>query len=363
MKITIDRQQLLGLLALAGSSTGKGKDVLTNVKLTATDGLTVLVVEASDGQTGLVLKSQCEIEEPGKALLEPGKINQILGPSNAESVTIETTPSGVTITAGRLKSELPSANPDEFPSVKIDDDGPGVEIPAAALCSAIRQTKFAVDTESTRYQLGGVLFEFGDDALSLVGTDGRRLSTVPVEVSLGQIAGSPIVPLKGLDAMLRAFSGAASLCLKTVGGTLQASSDKATIVTTLVEGRYPNWRGVMPKGDWAHKIPVEAGSLAAALRQASVTTENVDSRGVELRFVPRSLTISSKGHDRGKSEITMPVDSAADIAFTIDWRFALDFAKEMPEDEILTLHVNDPARPIMLSWNEWVYVIMPMAKN
>ena len=361
MKITIDRRQLLDLLALAGSATGKGKDVLANVKLTATDGLTVLIVEASDGQTGLVLKSQCETERPGKALLEPGKINQILGPSNAESVTIETTPSGVTITAGRLKSELPSANPDEFPSVKIDD-GPGVEIPASALCSAIRRTKFAVDAESTRYQLGGVLFEFGDD-LHLVATDGRRLSTVPVETSGGQSLGSPIVPLKGLDAMLRAFSGSASLCLKTVGGTLQASSDKATIVTTLVEGRYPNWRGVMPKGDWEYKIPVEAGSLAAALRQASVTTENVDSRGVELRFEPGSLTISSRGHDRGKSEITMPVDSSADIAFTIDWRFALDFAKEMPEDEILTLHVNDPAKPIMLSWNEWVYVIMPMAKN
>lgn len=362
MKITIDRRQLLDLLALAGSSTGKGKDVLTNVKLTATDGLTVLIVEASDSQTGLVLKSQCEIERPGKALLEPGKINQILGPSNAESVTIETTPSGVTITAGRLTSELPSANPDEFPSVKIDD-GPGIEIPAAALCSAIRRTKFAVDTESTRYQLGGVLFEFGDDELHLVATDGRRLSTVPVEVSLGQMTGSSIVPLKGLDAMLRAFSGAGSVTLKTVGGTLQASSDKATIVTTLIEGRYPNWRNVIPNGDWVHKIPVEAGSLAAALRQASVTTENVDSRGVELRFEPGSLTISSKGHDRGKSEITMPVDSSAYIAFTIDWRFALDFAKEMPEDEILTLHVNDPTKPIMLSWNEWVYVIMPMSKN
>ena len=359
MKITIDRRQLLDLLALAGSSTGKGKDVLANVKLTATDGLTI---EASDSQTGLVLKSQCEIERPGKALLEPGKINQILGPSNAESVTIETTPSGVTITAWRLTSELPSANPDEFPGIKIDDDGAGVEIPSAALCSAIRRTKFATDQESTRYQLGGVLFEFGDD-LHLVATDGRRLSAVPVETSGGQSLGSPIVPLKGLDAMLRAFSGAGSVTLKTVGGTLQASSDKATIVTTLIEGRYPNWRGVIPAGDWVHRIPVEAGSLAAALRQASVTTENVDSRGVELRFEPGSLTVSSRGHDRGKSEITMPVDSSANIAFTIDWRFALDFAKEMPEDEILTLHVNDPAKPIMLSWNEWVYVIMPMAKN
>lgn len=359
MKITIDRRQLLDLLALAGSSTGKGKDVLANVKLTADDDL---IIEASDSQTGLVLKSQCEIERPGKALLEPGKINQILGPSNAESVTIETTPSGVTITAGRLKSELPSADPDEFPSVKIDDDGPGVEIPAAALCSAIRRTKFATDQESTRYQLGGVLLEFGDE-LHLVATDGRRLSTVPVTTSGGQSLGSPIVPLKGLDAMLRAFGGASSVTLKTVGGTLQASSDKATIVTTLVEGRYPNWRGVIPTGDWVHRIPVEAGSLTAALRQASVTTENVDSRGVQLRFMPGTLAISSRGHDRGKSEITMPVDSTADIAFTIDWRFAIDFSKEMPEDEILTLHVNDPTKPIMLSWGEWVYVIMPMAKN
>lgn len=358
MKITIDRRQLLDQLSLAGSSTGKSKDILANVKLTADADLTV---EASDAQTGLVLRSQCEIESPGKALLDHGKINQILGPSNAESVTIETSSSGVTITAGRLKSELPSANPDEFPSVKIDD-GPGIEISAAALCSAIRRTKFAVDVESTRYQLGGVLFDFGDEELHLVATDGRRLSSVPVKTSGGQSLGSPIVPLKGLDAMLRAFSGSASVTLKTVGGTLQASSGKATIVTTLVEGRYPNWRRVIPDGDWIRKISVEAGSLAAALRQASVTTTPED-RGVQLRFVPGTLEISSRGHDKGESKITMAVDSAADIAFTIDWRFALDFAKELPGDEILTLHVNDASKPIMLAWDEWVYVIMPMAKN
>ena len=49
----------------------------------------------------------------------------------------------------------------------------------------IRRTVFATDNESSRYALGGVKLEFGDDNITAVGTDGRRLAkmTGPVTKS------------------------------------------------------------------------------------------------------------------------------------------------------------------------------------
>jgi DNA polymerase-3 subunit beta len=276
-------------------------------------------------------------------------------------VTIEANGQAVTVTAGKASFELPAVDPGTFPAVKTIE-GEAIEIPAAALLSAIRRTIFAVDLTSTRYQLGGVLFEVDGETMHLVATDGRRLSTVAVDVAGGKIAGGPIVAHRGLQAILKTFGGASTVTIKTDGASLQVASETATLVCRLVEGRFPNWRGVVPSGNFAHTIPIPADRLKAALSQASVTTLD-ESRGVELAFSPGTLRISSKGQDRGKSEIEFEVDTAAEIATTIDWRFALDFVKEIPGDEVIEFRINDKTKPIVLAWGTWTYVVMPMSKE
>lgn len=358
MKLTIPRKTLLDALGVAGSSTGK--DIYSKVKLIVSDNLRI---EASDGDVGLVLNVACDVASPGKALVEPSKLNQILGPSSVEFVELSATDAAVVVVAGKSRFELPSQNADELPSIKADTEGDSIEVPAAALLSAIRRTKFATDQASTRYQLGGVLIEVDGEMLHLVATDGRRLSACPIDIPGGSSLGGPIVGLKGLDAICKAFAGESSLTLRATAGTLQASSERATVVAKLIDGRYPNWRSVIPADSFNHSIPVEAGPLSVALRQASVTTENVDSRGVQLAFANRSLKLSSRGQDRGKSEIELAVDTDADVAFTIDWRFALDFVANVPDDEIVEMRVNDPSKPVVLKWHGWSYVIMPMERR
>lgn len=358
MKININRRQLLDLLSVASATTGK--DVLSNVKLTA--GPDCLAIDSTDGEIGSVLASNCECIAPGKCLINPGRVASILGPSTAETVTIEADGQAVTLTAGKASFELPAVDPGTFPAVKTIEEGEAIEIPAAALLSAIRRTIFAVDLTSTRYQLGGVLFEVDGETMHLVATDGRRLSNVTVDVAGGKIAGGPIVAHRGLQAILKTFGGASSVTIKTDGASLQVASDTATLVCRLVEGRFPNWRGVVPSGNFANTIPIPADRLKAALSQASVTTLD-ESRGVELAFSPGTLRISSKGQDRGKSEIEFEVDTAAEIATTIDWRFALGFVKEIPGDEVIEFRINDKTKPIVLAWHTWTYVVMPMSKE
>jgi DNA polymerase-3 subunit beta len=361
VKININRRQLLDLLSVASATTGK--DVLSNVKISA--GPDCLAIDSTDGDIGSVLSSDCECVAPGKCSINPGRVASILGPSTAETVTIEANGQAVTLTAGKASFELPAVDPGTFPAVKTIEEGEAIEIPAAALLSAIRRTIFACDTASIRYQLGGVLFEPSieeGETLHLVATDGRRLSTVAVDVAGGKIAGGPIVAHRGLQAILKTFGGASSVTIKTDGASLQVASETATLVCRLVEGRFPNWRGVVPSGNFAHTIPIPADRLKAALSQASVTTLD-ESRGVELAFSPGTLRISSKGQDRGKSEIEFEVDTAAEIATTIDWRFALDFVKEIPGDEIIEFKINDKTKPIVLAWGTWTYVVMPMSKE
>lgn len=358
MKIRIDRKVFLDRLATATGATGK-QDTLKLVKI---DAHALLTLQATDKEVSMVLDCDAEIVKPGRCLLDPATVQSLLGASRSEVVEIEAFGNKITIVADRSTFELPEHDPDEFPAIaKIEHNG--IDVQASVLCSAITRTKFAVDADSTRYQLGGVLFQCEPgQAMDLVATDGRRLSHIPVEVD-GNATCSAIVPLKGLQAIVKAFSGAGQVRITSDANTLQVTSDTATVVCALVCGKYPNWQKVIPDNkSFKDRFAIESGPLTAAIRQAGVTTET-ESRGVDLRFDPGILRVTSKGADRGSSEIELSVDTQAKIAVTVDWRFALDFCQHVPDDDSISLLVSSERDPVKLVWGTWEYVIMPMSRS
>lgn len=358
MKIIVDRKLLLDRLGTANSSTGK-QDTLRLIRLEAN---TEVTLQATDNEVSMILDCQAEIIKPGRCLLDPAMVQSLLGASNVETVEIHHYAKSVTVLAGKSRFELPSHDVDEFPAItKVEDNG--LDVQASALCSAITRTKFAVDPDSSRYQLGGVLFEHTEgDMLNLVGTDGRRLSHVLVCVQ-GDAPCNAIVPLKGLQAIVKAFSGAGQVRITSNASAIQVTSETATVVCLLVAGKYPKWETVIPKdATFKDRFQIESGPLTAAIRQAGVTTET-ESRGVDLRFSPGILQITSKGADRGSSEIELCVDSSAQTNVTIDWRFTLDFCQHVPDDDSIHLFISSPKDPVKLIWGSWQYVIMPMSRS
>lgn len=358
MKIVVDRKLFLDRLATANSSTAK-HDTLKLVKMQAQGSLTM---QATDKEVGMILDCDAEILSPGECLVDPATLQSLLGASSCETVEIQASDKAITILAAKSTFNLPAHDVAEFPAIdKVEENG--FDVQASALCSAITRTRFAVDPDSSRYQLGGVLFEHdGEDMLNLVATDGRRLSHVLVGVDVAAPC-SAIVPLKGLQAILKAFSGAGQLRITSNASTLQVTSETATVVCSLVGGKYPKWETVIPKeSTFKHRFQIESEPLTTAIRQAGVTTET-ESRGVDLRFGPGMLTVTSKGADRGSSEIEVCVDTSAQVSVTMDWRFALDFCQHIPADDVVHFFISSPKDPVKFIWGSWQYVIMPMSRS
>jgi DNA polymerase III subunit beta len=167
----------------------------------------------------------------------------------------------------------------------------------------IRRTVFATDVESSRYALGGVLFEFEEDKITAVGTDGRRLAKMEGEARAfsGDHQGADsvtIIPSKAMHVIERSLADVDGPGLP--GGRnndILIKTPLITISSRLVEGRFPRWRDVFPKrsGKYPHRI--DGGPTYAAVRQASVVN-NKESRGIELRFGNGMLGAGGR-HRRG----------------------------------------------------------------
>jgi DNA polymerase-3 subunit beta len=370
MKIECNREKFLHAyqIAAAVAPSRTPKEVLVNVKLDARDGKCVLM--ATDLDAGIRLEVEdVDISTPGVALLPLQRVGNILRESSDDSLTFELTENSLDVLGSHSEYHLPKANPDEFPSVVSFNETEYFEVHARLFKELVRRTVFATDIESTRYQLGGVLFEMEDSSITTVATDGRRLACMKgtgVAVGRFKTTGmSTIVPTKTLQLMERSISENDDVvCIAARSNDILIRTSRCTIYSRLVEGRYPNWRQVMPSRENRTRIEGLVGPFFAAIRQASIVADT-ESRGVEFTFGNGSLVVSARTQDVGQSRIEIPISYAGEpLKMMMDYRYVMDFFKVLEPDMTFAIEVRSNSEPaLFMTEDGYVYVVMPMARQ
>lgn len=354
MKLTINRRLFSDQLQTAFGVAAKGKDVLASVKVIAGDGYAI----HASSEIGMILKGQPVALTAGQCLLPP-KALTILKESSDDELTIEATSTEVKIQGMSARFSLPSKDPAEFPSVKELTDGVAFSVPCDFISRIASQVAYAVDEDSTRYQLGGVLFSASGSKLHTIATDARRLAKLAMSIIGGGEIISGIVPAKAL----RTVSGAIGDGIATV--TLSKSQamfrgDSVALVTPLVEGRYPDWQSCIPAD--ADPIAIPAGPWSSVVRQASIVADP-ESRGIELVISDGTLSMAARTADVGSSSVQMVVATDRKIKTTIDHRFLAEFLRSVDPTASVDVHLSEPDRPVKLVCGDLVCVIMPMSRK
>lgn len=371
MKITCQRDSLTQAFALAASiaPARSPKEILQNVKVTAAGGR--LTLTATDMEVGirLELEDGVEIETEGTALLPVQRTMAILRESSDEQIHLETDDSGIRVKGSRSKYRLPGNNPDEFPAVAGFDEDKYHVLATRLFREMVKRTVFATDPESSRYALGGVLLELEESTVTAVGTDGRRLARMEgTGESIGghhTTGSSTIVPTRAIQLMERALSDKdETVDVAARNNDLLLRTSRATIYSRLVEGRYPNWRQVLPKRENAIQLDMTVGPLFAALRQAAIVTDQ-ESRGIDFTFADGTLKLEASTAEVGESQIELPIAYDGEpITLTMDHRYLADFCKVLDNETNFIFEIESGASPALLTTDDgYGYVIMPMARD
>jgi DNA polymerase-3 subunit beta len=368
MKLVCNREKLWAAFQIAASvaPSRSPKEILTFIRMDANpDSVTLM---ATDMEVGIRVQVEgIEIEVPGKALLPVQRMASILRESSDEFIHIVTEDTGMMVKGNYSKFELPSANPDEFPPVVPFEESVYHVLPARMLKEMIRRTVFATDNESSRYALGGVLFEMGDEDITAVGTDGRRMARmVGKGTSVGGKSNSnnTIIPTRALTLLERAIHDKEeSVDVATRANDVLVRTSRCIIYSRLVEGRFPNWRKVFPSREDILTIECTVGPFYAALRQASIVTD-AESRGIEFHFGAGSLILTAKTSNIGQSRVEFPIAyDGKDINVTLDNRFVGDFLKVLEPECTFKIELGGEQEAVVFMTDDgYAYVVMPMSR-
>lgn len=370
MKFSCEREKLFSAFSVAASvaPARSPKPVLQNVKVEASDNL--LILSATDMEIGIRIEvPDVEIQSGGSALIPVGRFGSILREASDTKLSISVDDRGTEVRGERSKFNLPSSNPDEFPSVASFQEEKCHEVPVRLFKELIRRTIFATDTESSRYALGGVLLEFEPQKIIAVGTDGRRLAKMegPAK-SIGDHQTRDtmtIVPSKSMQLMDRALAdGDAEIRIAARGNDILVKSQRATIFSRLVEGRFPRWRDVFPTRTDATRLDLNVGQVYSAIRQAAIVASE-DSRGIDFAFGDGMLVLAGSTAEVGQSRIELPIAySNAPVTIAMDHRYVSDFLKVLDPAKNFTLEIESGDSAALFSTEDgYGYVVMPLSRD
>lgn len=370
MKLDCNRNTLATAFQAVGAITPSKspKQILTNVKLQVDNGKATLI--GTDSEIAIRYDVP-DIEGKGRieVLLPPRRVSEILRELKDERVTLHIESESVRLCAGRSEFKLPVADPAEFPTVAAFEEKDYFTVGGKVLRDMIRRTLFATDPESTRYALGGILFEFTPETLKLVATDSRRLALMQTSISKqGNAvppAAPPVIPSKTMSLLERSIPDSdepVQIAIRHPNDALFKTAN-ATIFSRLVEGRFPRYQDVIPA---SHDISIDfvAGPFYSIIRQAMIVTSE-DSRGTDFSFEEGTIVLSNEAADIGTSRIEMPISFTGNkMVVRFDPRFISDFLKVLPPETQLSLKLSTGDDPgVFTTQDSYTYVIMPLARD
>jgi DNA polymerase-3 subunit beta len=368
MKATCHREGLLAACQLVSVAVPARdiKPVLRNIKAVVQDDRCTLM--ATDTEVGVRMEVRgVKADEPGEALLPASRLVSILRESTDEEMTLEAGPDASVLRGQFNEFEMPGEDPTAFPDFPTFEEDKYHEITAGVLREMIRRTLFAVATEATRYgATTGVLWELEGDKARLVATDGRRLALADGAAqsqtghsTKGQM---PVVPVKAMTLLERNLQEPEELVrISFRPNESLMKTERAMIYSRLVEGRFPNYKQVVPQKH-NYKINLTAGPFHTAIRQAAIMTDE-ESKRVVFSFTRNKLTLQARGMASGRSKVEMPLTyegKPVEIAF--DPKFLSDMLRVLDPNVQLSLEMVDGNSPALFKTEtgDYTYVVVPL---
>jgi DNA polymerase III subunit beta len=364
MKFTISKQAFLDAISQVQHvvSSRTTLAILSNVLLKARDGH--LELTTTDLDVGVSGSVAAEVEIPGATTLPARRLATIIRDLPADEVSVTVDEKNVaSIKSGAASFKLLGLGHDEYPALPRFDSGFEFVIEQSVLRECIKRTSYAISTDETRYVLNGILFNFKENVLTLVATDGRRLALVKQEMEFPESQATEfIVPTKAVNELSRLLSDGGQVVIRVTGSQAGFDMGRSLLVTKLIEGNYPNFRQVIP-GDPKEIIELDREPLMRSVGRVALLAFD-KSNTIKLRFAPGELEILASSPDVGEARELVPiVYNGPQITVAFNPEFLLAPLRNLATDKITFNLIDEVSPGVVKAKGGFLYVIMPMRVN
>jgi len=364
MKFLIKKEDILKELQLLQGIVEKRNTmpILANILIRASG--EELEITGTDLEVGMKTHFPASIEETGSITISGKKVFEIVK-SLRDGVDVmfqDVDQSKMLITAGASEFKVVCLPEEDYPQIPEPKLEKKILLPMEKAKEMIDRV-FYVITQEQRYYLNGALMIIKDGSLEFVSTDGHRLAYTSLMVENMNIENEirGIVSKKTLSELRKFDDDKVEFDLDE--NNLFFKVKNRTIVSRMIEGKFPNFEAVIPKEN-PNTLTVSRGELEDAVRRVSLlSTER--SRGIKFNIGKNQIILFSSNPEIGEAKDQVEAKYNGDeLEIGFNSQYLLDFLGVVKSEKVcIELKDENSAvlmRPELEDDIKYVYVLMPM---
>ena len=269
----------------------------------------------------------------------------------------------MTVQCGKSRFGLQTLSAEEFPTVaQAEHYNAKVTLPQKTLKHLFNMVHFAMAQQDIRYYLNGMLLVVDGKNVIAVATDGHRLAFCQVETDQDFARQEVIIPRKTIMELQRLLEDTdAPVDVEIANNQVKLTFADIELISKLVEGKFPDYTRVVPKG-YKNNFTIDRATLQHALQRAAIMTSD-KFKGVRCIIAPGSLKISSTNADQEEAVEELEIDyggDTVDIGFNVTYQ--LEVLNNLKGDNV-NVALGDANSSALITVQEnpdFKYVVMPM---
>lgn len=367
MKVSILQEDLTKALSVVSRSVAPKATlpILANILISTDKGR--LKLSSTNLEIGVNFWIGGKIEKEGAITIPARALTEFVSSLPAGKVDLEVSETTLSVNSNSYKAKFNGMAADEFPHLPRFTGQEILTLEKNNLPKILSQVIFAASFDEGRPVLTGVLIKNLGGKISLVATDGYRLSLREIAVPASDFKQDFLIPAKTLLEVSRVSQDSRG---EEENIKVGLASEKSQIIFTfsdieissrLIEGDFPDWTKIIPTSS-STRATFDKEDFLRAVKMASIFARE-QANIVKVKIESENLRISAETPQLGtnESEVEAKVEGEGlEVAFNC--RFLLDYLSNVSEEEIV-LETNDPLSPGVFKSKtdpSWTHIIMPV---
>lgn len=372
MKLKVQQSELAGYISSIGRivDSKPSLPVLGNILIEANKGS--LVLSATNLEMSMRAVIKADVEEEGTTTV----------PAKTFAEFISSLPSGDVIMSleGQLfhvstedsKAQFNTMDFDNFPEMPEHSGKADMSLSAQELEKALGCVLFSASVDHSSPVFTGIYFDKAEKGLTLVSSDGYRLSQYLMKMKSVPKTLPWLVPAKTLREISKLISGAADKAtvdfyLVADGKQVLMTYGDVEVYSRVIEGDYPDYNSAIPS-DTKINANMEFSAFKDALHRVNIFAREEPGNKVTMTLSAneKKIYLESTLSEVGSNRTSIPaIIKGGDMTIVFNAKNLTDFSSTISgENLVFSGTSSDFAGVFKVEGNdEYLHIVMPMSLN
>ena len=262
--------------------------------------------------------------------------------------------------------------PNTFENINLNENNFKFEMPSQELVEIFEKVLFSADTPDN-IAMNCIRIESNNKTLNFVSTNTYRLTYLKkdVEKEINDFAVS--VPADTISSIVKIVKGLDNELIKIYkeGAHLYFKYKETTIITKLIELRFPNYADILSNITYDKKLSINNEKFTNLLKRVLIFSRS----NIESKY---SSTYQFKHSDNAESKLIISalndiarINEELNISFegedlkiSLNSKYLLEFIQNIPKEKELILefmYANSAVKVYEKDKEDYIYILMPLA--